>query len=200
MQKKKDMPWRVVRWAVPVMIFLLVAGITAGIATFAARNNPDAAQEPFARIYIVSRAGGISAADVFWQAMQRSVRIAILWLCACASPILLTLGAVSLLLEGFTLGYTAAALTGADGFRGVMLSACILLPQNLLLWIVYAAMGLFTVRYCMAMRRSCPEQEVKRLRGKYALLMLACIAACVPLCMLHMVFTLKLMKLLPFAA
>ena len=194
------MPWRMVRLAVPVMIFLLIAGIAAGVATFAARNNPDAAQEPFARIYIVSRAGGIGAADVFWHAMRRSVRIAVLWLFACASPILLALGASALLLEGFSLGYTAAALIGADGFRGAMLSACILLPQNLLLWFVYAMMGLFTVRYCMAARRECRQKEDKRLRGKYALLMLACVAACVPLCMLHMVFTLKLMKLLPFAA
>ena len=181
-----------------LLLFVLVMGIASGAAAFAAQDETAAALA-FSRIHIVARAGGIRMSDVFWAALGQVVRVALLWLCACAGRTLLALGCGALYFEAYSFTFTVSALVLQDGFRGAMLAACTFLPQNLLLWAAYIAMGVLTMR-CCRMTDVPGRREQNAARGKYALLLFGCVILCVPLCMIHMVLTLKLMKLLPTVA
>ena len=181
-----------------LLLFVLVMGIASGAAAFAAQDET-AATLAFSKIHIVARAGGIRMSDVFWAALGQVVRVALLWLCACAGRTLLALGCGALYFEAYSFAFTVSALVLQDGFRGVMLAACTFLPQNLLLWAAYIAMGVLTMR-CCRMTDAPGRREQNAARGKYALLLFGCVILCVPLCMIHMVLTLKLMKLLPTVA
>lgn len=181
-----------------LLLPVLVTGFASGAAAFAAQDETSAALT-LAKIHIVARAGGIRMGDVFWAALGQVVRIALLWLCACAGRTLLALGCGALYFEAYSFAFTVSALVVQEGFRGAMLAACTFLPQNLLLWTAYIVMGVLTMRCCRAADVSGRRQQ-NAARGKYALLLFGCVILCVPLCMLHMVLTLKLMKLLPALA
>ena len=78
-----------------LLLPVLVMGFASGAAAFAAQDETSAALT-LAKIHIVARAGGIRMGDVFWAALGQVVRIALLWLCACAGRTLLALGCVAL--------------------------------------------------------------------------------------------------------
>ncbi len=182
--KMKKLAW--------VLVGFLVSGAICGLVL---KNTPASeSRVDLLRIYIVSRAGGISASDVFFQTMKKSLRTALLWGCACMSRPLYVLGCAALALEGFSFSYTLLSILRLGGSGTWLIVLCMFLPQNLLLWCIFLFMGLFTAR--VLAENSLQKEQVT---SRYVLLMFCCLALCILVSLLHTVFTLKLMKLLPVA-
>ena len=147
-----------------LLLPVLVMGFASGAAAFAAQDETSAALT-LAKIHIVARAGGIRMGDVFWAALGQVVRIALLWLCACAGRTLLALGCGALYFEAYSFAFTVSALVVQEGFRGAMLAALH----------VFAAESSFVDgvyrdgragRCAAAAWRTCPEEGSRTRRGE----------------------------------
>nr|WP_162990956.1 hypothetical protein [Maliibacterium massiliense] len=186
-----------------VLLFLLVAGLVAGIAT---ASRIDEAQRMELGVYLgnvatAAQAEQVRAIDVFWQSALSSLHVAVLMLVSASALPLLALGCCAMAFQGFTLGFTITTFVWLYGWRGIMMGLGMLLVPHLLLWLCYMEMGATAAQYALAsfrMRRQGRRlADPQKMRSELFIRMLVLYAICVGIGLLHMALAPQLMRLLP---